>query len=456
MERLLSEAGVAAGEAAAADEVPQSCSAKARRHPICRTCGWTKDPGAVKKCKCCPGSPQAEAAVAAANAETESAGASKDWEEPAGASASESYLSDAEINKNMRDNMIPKNSKEFPDDDPIRQSVETPIACRKGSKKPKCKGNKGVKAKKRDRQKCRARGGKVLDRNERTERCETDGGIQMQPITHDGDSDNRGTMPQRNPGIAQRAANLEAAFGSSEHKKPHATAMATPSCARVVGPNRDIYYAEVNKAGDDYTGKVTRDVDNPMCRPKASAAAAPAAEPASESESDSSQPVPSKEESFAAEERMRYDKKYPVEKVLTKWKADPSRSRPGKWAFVRMEDNKRFTKELLKSMYPWGIFTDEHFDKLINAMLNKAKKEGKMPTTGANTISEKSSEESPSGNESKATGTIGSCRRTTDAGGRSYFYNRAGESAWSGDSSVCHRPMDCFTLNYTLTLNKVF
>ena len=93
MERMLSEAGAAA----TADEVPPSCSAKARRHPICRTCGWTKDPGALKKCKCCPNSPQARRALAAEKAAAESARASKDWEEEAGAPESGRYISNTDL-----------------------------------------------------------------------------------------------------------------------------------------------------------------------------------------------------------------------------------------------------------------------------------------------------------------------------------------------------------------------
>ena len=397
MERMLSEAGAAPGESeagasAAADEVPQSCSAKARRHPVCRTCGWTKDPGAVKKCKCCPGSPQAEAAVASAKASAEPAGASKDSTEPSAASGSERYLSDPEIDENMRDNVIPNNSEEFAPDDLIRQSIEAkPIKCPKGSKKPNCKGNKGVKARKRDRQNCRKRGGKVLDRNKRNERCRK-GGIQMQPITHDGDSDNRGTMPQRNPGISQRAVNLEAAFGSSEHRDPHATEMVTESCARVVGPNRDIYYAEVNEAGDSYTGEVTRDIDSPMCRPKAAAAG-----PASESGSFN-------------------DPDYMTSIVSTL---------PG---------------------------VDVNDPALQEAMHGSAS-DISQPVPSSE---DSSAEVSPGGGESTATSTVGSCRRTIDADGRSYLYNSAGESTWDENSSVCHRSLDCFTLNYTLTLNKVF
>ncbi len=501
MERMLSEAGAAPGESeagasAAADEVPQSCSAKARRHPICRTCGWTKDPGALKKCKCCPNSPQARRALAAEKAAAESAGASKDWEEPAGASAGESYLSDAKINENMRDNLIPNNSEEFPSDDPIRQSIETkPIKCRKGSKKPNCKGNKGVKARKRARQKCTNSGGKVLDRNKRNERCETYAGIQMQPITHDdGDSDNRGTMPQRNPGIAQRAAKLEAAFGSSEHKDPHATEMVTPSCARVVGPNRDIYYAEVNEAGDGYTGEVTRDVDSPMCRPKA-AAAGPAAEPtAAESagESGISQRAANLEAAFGSSE---HKDPHATEMVTPRCARVVGPNRDVYYAEVN-EAGDGYTGDVTRDVdspmcrpkaaateaateaaateaaaaaattaepaSESGSFNDPDYmtslvstlpgvdvnDPVLQEAIHGSESDISQPVP--------SSEVSPGGGESKATSTVGSCRRTTDTDGRSYFYNRAGESAWSGDSPVCHRPMDCFTLNYTLTLNKVF
>ena len=65
LERLNREAGIAtsrqneeAMQKLLEDSVPESCSARAKRHPICKTCGWTKDPAALKKCKCCPSSPQ--------------------------------------------------------------------------------------------------------------------------------------------------------------------------------------------------------------------------------------------------------------------------------------------------------------------------------------------------------------------------------------------------------------
>ena len=193
-------------------------------------------------------------------------------------------------------------------------------------------------------------------------------------------------------GISQRAANLEAAFGSSKHTDPHATEMVTESCARVVGPNRDIYYAEVNEAGDSYTGEVTRDIDSPMCRPKAAAAG-----PASESGSFN-------------------DPDYMTSIVSTL---------PG---------------------------VDVNDPALQEAMHGSAS-DISQPVPSSE---DSSAEVSPGGGESTATSTVGSCRRTIDADGRSYLYNSAGESTWDENSSVCHRSLDCFTLNYTLTLNKVF
>ena len=120
-------------------ESKPSCSPKARRHPICRTCNWTTDPGALEKCKCCPGSPQSL-----------EAGMDQIIEEKSGSSKS-------------------------------GQPTSKAIVCRHGDNRKKCQGKSGVKKKKKSRRSCRNRGGKVIRRNTNKERCQG-GEIELQSM----------------------------------------------------------------------------------------------------------------------------------------------------------------------------------------------------------------------------------------------------------------------------------
>mgnify|MGYP001256228786 CR=1 FL=1 len=118
-----------AAEGISAEGIPRSCSKKAQNSPVCRVCGWTKDPGALEKCKSCPGSPQSL---------------------------------EAAMDQIMETNVSPSESG---------QQTPEAIDCRHGDNRPKCRGKPGVKIKKASRRKCRDKGGKVKNKNSSGESC---------------------------------------------------------------------------------------------------------------------------------------------------------------------------------------------------------------------------------------------------------------------------------------------
>ena len=479
--------------AGASKSVFDHCTAKDKKSPICRVCGWTNDPNAKEKCLCCPDSPQAKDAAAKAAAAAEAA---------APETVQRSPVVQPKNNRGFIEPPLTNSMSEM--DEIINQRLgdnkTTPIKCRKGDKSEECVGKKGAKKKKAERQKCKRSGGKVINKNTRDEAC-----VELMEMPSSG-SENRGRLPVSPTSIKDRAKNLEKQLTTPEPQPEQSITMATNQCAEV-REGATTYFAEVEDGS--YTGNVAASLKDPMCKPELPAGwesyfhetyntyfyintingqpqwefpTLPAAEtPSAPSSDDPSAPpldVPDLRQGSV-----------PIYTGLTD---------NNQCALMKSEDGQEYVAEVDdndndghvdytgKTAYSpsdpicnkpppngWEMITDTASGQIYYYNSTTGQSSWTYPeSTESSESAPATAAESPSTPESSepapATAkedesknkildkTHGSCRYAKTPEGKEYLYNFENQTTWDKDSPICHlKDTTVFGLNYRLTFAKV-
>lgn len=479
--------------AGASKSVFDHCTAKDKKSPICRVCGWTNDPKAKEKCLCCPDSPQAKAAAAKAAEEAKAPAPETVQRSPVDKRVNKQGFIEPPLTNSMSemDEIITQR---------LGDNKTTPIECRQGDKS--CKGSTRYKKerKKKSRKNCKRKGGKVINKNTRDEACLQS--VELMEMSSSG-SENRGRLPVSPSSIKDRVKNLEKQLTTPEPEPEQSITMATNQCAEV-RQGKTTYFAEVDDG--NYTGKVAASLKDPMCKPKLPAGweshfdethqayyyvnttnnqpqwkvpTMPAAEtPSAPLSDDPSAPpldVPDLRQGSV-----------PIYTGLTDNNQCALMKSDGQEYVAEVNDNDNdghvdYTgrtgyspSDAICNKPPpngWEMITDEASGQIYYYNSTTGQSSSTYPATtessepaaaaAAETPSTPESSEPTAATEDESKNKIldkthGSCRYAKTPEGKEYLYNSENQTTWDKDSPICHlKDITVFGLNYRLTFAKV-